>query len=257
MRQSCSHGTVAWVILAILAAGCTGAAQAPGNHTSSSGSATGSGSTTVSGGGTGGGSTTSSGGGATGGGTATTSVASSSATTSSGAGAGGTTGPVPVPKNFGKKVYAHMLPWFETPQSSSNGMWGTHWTMANQNPNVMNASGQRQIASYYSPMIGPYASSDHDVIEYQLLLMKYAGLDGVLIDWPGTVNAYDYPNNLKNCEAIMALTAAVGLDFAIVYEDANVAPRPLRASSPTRSPPARPTSPMPRTPISGRATTSM
>jgi hypothetical protein len=101
-------------------------------------------------------------------------------------------------------------------------MWGTHWTMANQNPNVMNAMGQRQIASYYYPMIGPYASSDHDVIEYQLLLMKYAGLDGVLIDWPGTIKAYDYPKNLKNCEAIMALTAAVGLDFAIVYEDANV-----------------------------------
>ncbi len=72
-------------------------------------------------------------------------------------------------------------------------------------------------------MIGPYASSDHNVIEYQLLLMKYAGLDGVLLDWPGTEQLDDLPQNLKNCEAIMALTSAVGLDFGIVYEDANVA----------------------------------
>ena len=50
----------------------------------------------------------------------------------------------------------------------------------NRNPNIVDATGKRQIASHYYPKIGPYASSDPDVIEYHLLLMKYAGVDGVL-----------------------------------------------------------------------------
>ncbi|MCP3135949.1 glycoside hydrolase family 71/99-like protein [Pyxidicoccus sp. QH1ED-7-1] len=114
------------------------------------------------------------------------------------------------------------MPWFETPASSGNGAWGIHWTMANQNPNVVDGSGRRQIASHYYPLIGPYASGDKDVIEYQLLLMKYAGVDGVLVDWPGTVNAWDYAKNRQNADALIARTAAVGLDFALVYEDHNI-----------------------------------
>ncbi|NOK21473.1 glycoside hydrolase family 71/99-like protein [Corallococcus carmarthensis] len=128
---------------------------------------------------------------------------------------------VPVPKTVGKKVYVHLMPWFETRSTSGTGAWGIHWTMANQNPDVVDGSGRRQIASYYYPLIGPYGSGDRDVIEYQLLLMKYAGVDGVLIDWPGTINAWDYPKNRANTEAIIAQTAAVGLDFAVVYEDHN------------------------------------
>lgn len=129
---------------------------------------------------------------------------------------------VKVNKSFGKKVYVHVMPWFETNASSGNGAWGIHWTMANQNPNNIDGTGKRQIASFYYPLIGPYASGDKDVIEYQLLLMKYAGADGILIDWPGTLNVLDYPRNRQNSEALIALTSAVGLDFAIVYEDHNI-----------------------------------
>jgi len=38
-------------------------------------------------------------------------------------------------------------------------------------------------------MIGEYNSNDNNVIEYQLLLMKYAGIDGILVDWPGLSGA--------------------------------------------------------------------
>jgi hypothetical protein len=127
-----------------------------------------------------------------------------------------------VNKNVDKKVYAHFMPWFEDPSTSGNGSWGIHWTMSNQNPNVVDGSGRRQIASYYYPLIGPYGSSDPDVIEYQLLLMKYAGIDGVLIDWPGTIQAWDYPKNRQNAEAVIAATTRIGLEFGIVYEDHNV-----------------------------------
>ncbi|SEL95648.1 hypothetical protein SAMN05444354_11026 [Stigmatella aurantiaca] len=126
-----------------------------------------------------------------------------------------------VPKSFNKKIYVHLMPWFESNTSSGNGSWGIHWTMANKNPNVIDGSGKRQIASYYYPLIGPYASGDKDVVEYQLLLMKYAGVDGVLIDWPGTLNCLDYPKNKQNSEAVINKTASVGLEFAVVYEDNN------------------------------------
>lgn len=129
---------------------------------------------------------------------------------------------VKVGKSYGKKVYVHVMPWFESNQSSGNGSWGIHWTMANQNPNVVDGSGRRQIASKFYPLIGPYASGDADVVEYQLLLMKYAGIDGVLIDWPGALNVWDYPKNRANAEAMIALSSKVGLDYAVVYEDNNI-----------------------------------
>lgn len=128
--------------------------------------------------------------------------------------------PVPVQKNVKNKVYVHLMPWFESKEFS--GYWGSHWTMANQNPDIIDGSGRRQIATYYYPLIGPYASADPDVIEYQLLLMKLSGVDSVLIDWPGTTNAFDYARNRQNAEALISKVAEVGLEFAIVYEDNNL-----------------------------------
>jgi hypothetical protein len=130
--------------------------------------------------------------------------------------------PVAVTKTATDKIFVHMMPWFESPETSGNGKWGLHWTMANKNPNTIvdEATGKREIASFFYPLTGPYASSDPDIIEYQLLLMKFSGMDGVLIDWYSTLNANDYPANLKNSEAIISLMAKVGLKYAIVYEDA-------------------------------------
>ena len=128
--------------------------------------------------------------------------------------------PEAVSKTKTIKVYVHLMPWFET-KETNNGQWGWHWTMATKNPEVVinTATGKREIASYYYPIIGPYASSDRDVIEYQLLLMKLSGIDGVLIDWYGTQNFFDYPLLLRNTEAIVDLTYKVGLEYAMVYED--------------------------------------
>lgn len=131
--------------------------------------------------------------------------------------------PEPVVKTEDAKIYVHVMPWFETPETN-NGNWGSHWKMANKNPNVIvdAVTGKRQIASHYYPLIGPYASSDKDVIEYQLLLMKLSGIDGVLIDWYGTIELYDYPANLKNVDAFVSLIGKTGLEYAIVYEDQTI-----------------------------------
>jgi len=133
------------------------------------------------------------------------------------------TGPKAVTKTNTQKVYVHYMAWFETPQTSPNGQWGSHWTMANENPDIILSNGRRQIASWFYPMIGPYASGDRDVIDYHLLLMKYSGIDGVIIDWYGIQNVNDYPLIKRNTDSIFSRIPGVGLQFGICYEDATLA----------------------------------
>ncbi|KAH0814702.1 hypothetical protein GEV33_008094 [Tenebrio molitor] len=120
----------------------------------------------------------------------------------------------------GADVYVHMMPWFETKESNS-GQWGIHWTMANRNPDNV-VDGKQDIASFYHPEIGAYASGDPDVVDWQLGAMKTAGIKGAFIDWPGTTEAFDYPKNKENAEAIIDGTVRAGLQFAVVYEDNNL-----------------------------------
>lgn len=127
--------------------------------------------------------------------------------------------PVPVTKTNSTKIYMHYMPWFETAESSPDGRWGYHWTMANMNPNNIDGNGRRDIAAHYYPLIGPYHSGDKDVIENHLLLMKYAGIDGILIDWYGTYDVNDYRMIKENTEQLVAMLNDVGLEYAIVYED--------------------------------------
>jgi hypothetical protein len=130
--------------------------------------------------------------------------------------------PKPVTKTNGQKVYVHYMPWFEDKATSPDGKWGQHWAMANENPDIILSNGRRQIASYFYPLIGPYASSDRDVIDYHTLLMKYAGIDGVLVDWYGEHNVYDYPLIKRNTDSLFNRMPKVGLQFAICYEDATL-----------------------------------
>ncbi|MFT3683016.1 MAG: glycoside hydrolase family 71/99-like protein [Ferruginibacter sp.] len=130
--------------------------------------------------------------------------------------------PLAVSKSSTKKVFVHLMPWFET--KASNGSWGIHWTMAKGStyPETI-VSGRRRIASHYYPMIGPYASGDTSVIDYQLLLMKLSGVDGLLIDWPGTGTNLgenmDLPLTAANTKKLVSRLSKVGLKYALVYED--------------------------------------
>lgn len=128
-----------------------------------------------------------------------------------------THGQLPVEKTNPMKVYMHYMPWFETPETI--GRWGWHWTMNTMDPNRV-IDGQRQIASHYYPLIGPYASRNKEVIEYHLLLIKLAGIDGILIDWYGTVGSNgDVKDLLKSSDSIVARTGEFGLEFGVVLED--------------------------------------
>jgi hypothetical protein len=130
--------------------------------------------------------------------------------------------PVNVIKTNSMQIWAHYMPWFETRETTEDHTWGLHWTMATKNPDNTDETGKREIASWFYPLIGPYASGDQDVIEYHLLLMKYTGIDGVLIDWYGASDLYDYGSIRKNTEALIDMLDKVGLQFAIVYEDRTI-----------------------------------
>lgn len=128
--------------------------------------------------------------------------------------------PAAVVKTNPLKVYMHYMPWFETPATLGGQNWGFHWQFNNRNPNVVDATGRRQIASHYYPKIGPYASRDEDVIEYHMLLMKFAGVDGVLINWYGQQGTNgDVASLLTNSNAIVDQVDDYGLQFGVVLED--------------------------------------
>lgn len=117
---------------------------------------------------------------------------------------------------------AHYMPWYES--ESVSGRWGWHWTMDHFDPGATDDSGRRQIASRHYPAIGPYDSTDADLLAYHFLLMKVAGIDGVIIDWYGVEEVFDYA--FINHATGLAIEAAdaFGLKYALCYED-----RTLRA----------------------------
>jgi hypothetical protein len=110
----------------------------------------------------------------------------------------------------------HFMPWFVAEPYSSS--WGWHWTMNYFNPNTF-TNGQRQIASWYHPAIGPYDSDDAAVLEYQVLLLKLAGADGVIVDWYGMDEFADYAINNQRTLDLFTWTRKAGLQFSLCYED--------------------------------------
>src|SRR5882757_7638536 len=119
-----------------------------------------------------------------------------------------------------KPVMVYYMPWYAAKPFSSQ--WGWHWTMDHFDPDTVNASGEREIASWYYPLVGPYDSADPAVLEYHVLLMKLAGIDGVIVDWYGSDNYYDYGINNQRTLALFNYTRKAGLKFSLCYEDATI-----------------------------------
>jgi hypothetical protein len=116
-------------------------------------------------------------------------------------------------------ILAHYMPWYEARPESR--FWGWHWTMNHFNP-VKTSDGKRDIASHFYPTIGPYDSGDSNVIRYHFLLMKIAGIDGIIIDWYGLKNFRDYAKLHANTTKAIDLAAEFGLKVVICYEDQTV-----------------------------------
>ncbi|TWU48885.1 hypothetical protein Poly51_47890 [Rubripirellula tenax] len=118
-------------------------------------------------------------------------------------------------------VLAHYMPWFVAKPTSPE--WGYHWTMNHFDPEQI-IDGKRSLASVYYPAIGPYDSSNEDVIEYHLLLMSVAGIDGIIVDWYGLQDCYDYPMLHRNTTKLIEYADQIGMKFSICYEDQTLVP---------------------------------
>lgn len=116
-------------------------------------------------------------------------------------------------------VLAHYMPWYTAKPFSDH--WGWHWTMNHFDPKKEN-DGKRQIASKFYPLIGPYDSGDPDVLEYHLLLMKLAGIDGVIVDWYGLTDHRDYAILHRNTTRLLQQCERLKMKFVICYEDQTI-----------------------------------
>ena len=116
-------------------------------------------------------------------------------------------------------LLAHYMPWYQTKPFSNQ--WGWHWTMNHFDPEKQ-SDGKREIASKYYPLIGPYDSGDPHVLEYHLLLMKLAGIDGVIVDWYGLTDYRDYAALHHNTTQMLKQCERLNMKFVICYEDQTI-----------------------------------
>jgi hypothetical protein len=121
----------------------------------------------------------------------------------------------------GKPVLVHYMPWFQA-RGAYSPHWGYHWTMGHFDPDVVDGRGKRRIASNYYPLIGPYDSLDPAVLEYHVLLMKLAGIDGVIVDWYGPDEFHDYGLNNQRTLALFHYIRKAGLKFSLCFEDSTI-----------------------------------
>lgn len=127
----------------------------------------------------------------------------------------------PVTKQNGMVIFAHYMAWFTSPETS--GSWN-HWTMSDKALTTDN------YASYYTPLQGPYSSQDADNLDYQMLLMKYAGIDGVAVDWYGSSSRNDYGFVDESTQLVMKAARKAGLKLVLCYEDQSLSDDGTQAS---------------------------
>ena len=113
-------------------------------------------------------------------------------------------------------VLAHYMPWFQK--------YGFHWQEGSPkfDPAEILPNGRANIASHYYPLTGNYDSADPLVLEYQLALMKIAGIDGVIFDWYGIIEGIDYKPIHDATLAMIDMIKKRGMKYAVCYEDQSV-----------------------------------
>ncbi len=116
-------------------------------------------------------------------------------------------------------LMAHYMPWYEADSAAKR--WGWHWTMNRYRPERV-TNRRPEAASHYRPLIGLYDSNDADTLECHVLLMKLAGVDGVIVDWYGTEDFLDYGLIHRNTRRLVRVLEKAGLKFAVCYEDQTV-----------------------------------
>jgi hypothetical protein len=89
-------------------------------------------------------------------------------------------------------ILAHHMPWYEVRPQRLHLGW--HWTMNAFDPDRW-VAGSPDITSHYHDLIGPFDFGEVDLLEYHALLMRFAGIDGIVADWYGREEYLDYASN--------------------------------------------------------------
>lgn len=119
---------------------------------------------------------------------------------------------------------AHYMTWFGVPETS--GQW-YQWKFIMQgisadkqhDPDYFLADGRRNIAAVHYPVIGPYDSTDPDVLEYHILLAKEAGIDGFMVNWYGFRDKGVRKQEDKGFEQLLKVAERLNFKICINFDD--------------------------------------
>ncbi|MBU1852857.1 MAG: hypothetical protein KJ957_02275 [Candidatus Omnitrophica bacterium] len=130
----------------------------------------------------------------------------------------------------GKYVFAHYMAWYGNKETS--GQW-FNWAIAlnsipedkHHYPDYVDWRGRKDIASSLYPLIGPYDSTDEDVLEYHILLAKAAGIDGFMVNWYGFSKDQDVINqNDISFKKLLRLSEKLDFKICVCFDDKSMFP---------------------------------
>lgn len=111
-----------------------------------------------------------------------------------------------------KFVIAEYQPWYGRPGDWHNWAWNGGGT--SHNPNTVLPNGERDIASYYYPLVGAYDSTNKALLEYQVNTMKAMGVDCILVDWYANLQ----PDYVKTFNELVQIANQSDMKIAVFYE---------------------------------------
>ena len=128
-----------------------------------------------------------------------------------------------VSSHGGPMLLAHYMPWYRGPSNRSEdrntSSYGGHWTRWGAFNPTLHSNGRAHIFAKQYPLTGPYHSGNTSLLEYQVSLMKIAGMDGVIFDWYGAYDANDFGENQEYTTAMVDVLRRAGLMYSAMYED--------------------------------------
>lgn len=119
-------------------------------------------------------------------------------------------------KNVGAKVLVSYMPTFVRMPWET---YASKWAMKTCDPTKTLANGRLNICTRYYPEIGMFHNDEQRTIEYDTLLIKMSGADGVIIDWGGIHDVWDARQIMRTTEMLANEFDRAGLEYSIMWED--------------------------------------
>ena len=115
-------------------------------------------------------------------------------------------------------VLADYLNQWSTPQSYEWDGWAFHECGISDTPGLTINGTWANLASVYTPLIGPYDASDEAVIEYHVRLAQASGIDAFVVDWDGLTAFNDFQRINTNFKEMLKVAEIRGFGVAIDYD---------------------------------------